>query len=168
MRDSSPETNTGPYLVCEKFEFGIFHCPCSSLGVSDGRAISDEYRTQTVRFRSYLLPVLLTLLNWSTAVRRSGGEIVMRPFDVRHANSDLKKAGLYAQGVGVNTRIVMEHTSIYWKPIALTLKKAGFFVFVVNAMLIHDFRDNTNIEEIRRLMAQSTTGGQFIRFRKFT
>ena len=92
----------------------------------------------------------------------------MRPFDVRHANSDLKKAGLYAQGVGVNTRIVMEHTSMYWKPIALTLKKAGFFVFVVNAMLIHDFRDNTNIDEIRRLMAQSTTGGQFIRFRKFT
>lgn len=68
----------------------------------------------------------------------------------------------------MNTRIVMEHTSMYWKPIALTLKKAGFFVFVVNAMLIHDFRDNTNIEEIRRLMAQSTTGGQFTRFRKFT
>lgn len=68
MRDSSPETNTGPYLVCEKFEFGIFHCPCSLLGVSDGRAISDEYRTQTVRFRSYWLPVLLTLLNWSAMV----------------------------------------------------------------------------------------------------
>ena len=69
MRDSSPETNTGPYLVCEKFEFGIFHCPCSLLGVSDGRTISDEYRTQTVRFRSYWLPVLLTLLNWSTTMR---------------------------------------------------------------------------------------------------
>ena len=69
MRDSSLETNTGPYLVCEKFEFGIFHCPCSLLGVSDGRAISDEYRTQTVRFRSYWLPVLLTLLNWSTTMR---------------------------------------------------------------------------------------------------
>ena len=68
----------------------------------------------------------------------------------------------------MNTRIVMEHTSIYWKPIALTLKKAGFFVIVVNAMLINDFRDNTNIEEIQRLLAHSTTGGQFIRFRKFT
>lgn len=56
-------------MVCEKFEFGIFHCPCSLLGVSDGRAISDEYRTQTVRFRSYWLPVLLTLLNWSTTMR---------------------------------------------------------------------------------------------------
>ena len=60
---------TALYLVCEKFEFGIFHCPCSLLGVSDGRAISDEYRTQTVRFRSYWLPVLLTLLNWSTTMR---------------------------------------------------------------------------------------------------
>lgn len=71
LRDSSPETNTGPYLVCEKSEFGIFHCPCSLLGVSDGRAISYEYRTQTVRFRSYLLPVLLTLLNWSTSFSSS-------------------------------------------------------------------------------------------------
>ena len=40
-------------------------------------------------------------------------------------------------------RIVMEHTSTYWRPITLTLKEAGFFVSVVNAMLIHDFSDNT-------------------------
>ena len=65
LRDSSPETNTGPYLVCEKFEFGIFHCPCSLLGVSDGRVISSEYWTQTVWFCSYQPHVLLTLLNWS-------------------------------------------------------------------------------------------------------
>ena len=37
----------------------------------------------------------------------------------------------------------MEHTSTYWRPIALTLKEAGFFVSIVNAMLIHDFSDNT-------------------------
>lgn len=43
LRDSGPETNTGPYLVCEKLEFGIFHCPCSLLGVNDGRVISSEY-----------------------------------------------------------------------------------------------------------------------------
>ena len=52
-------------MVCEKFEFGIFHCPCSLLGISDGRVISNEYRTQTVRFCSYQPYVLLTLLNWS-------------------------------------------------------------------------------------------------------
>ena len=104
----------------------------------------------------------------TVAVRRPGGEILMHPFDVRHTNSDLKKLVSTLKKLGEDIRVVMEHTSMYWKPIALTLKKAGFFVFVVNAMLIHDFRDNTNIEEIRRLMAQSTTGGQFIRFRKFT
>lgn len=37
----------------------------------------------------------------------------------------------------------MEHTGMYWRPIALALKEAGFFVSVVNAMLIHDFSDNS-------------------------
>lgn len=79
----------------------------------------------------------------TVAVRRPGGEIVMRPFDVRHTNSDLKKLVSTLKELGGDIRIVMEHTSMYWRPIALTLKKAGFFVSVVNAMLIHDFSDNT-------------------------
>lgn len=32
---------------------------------------------------------------------------------------------------------------MYWRPIALALKEAGFFVSVVNAMLIHDFCNNS-------------------------
>ena len=103
MRDSSPETNTGPYLVCEKFEFGIFHCPCSLLGVSDGRAISDEYRTQTVRFRSYWLPVLLTLLNWSTT---------MRPFCPQFEIFRLEKnAMLTLEWIGKN-KVVNHHQEV--------------------------------------------------------
>lgn len=103
MRYSGPETNTGPYLVCEKFEFGIFHCPCSLLGVSDGRAISDEYRTQTVRFRSYLLPVLLTLLNWSTT---------MRPFCPQFEIFRLEKnAMLTLEWIGKN-KVVNHHQEV--------------------------------------------------------
>ena len=103
MRDSSPETNTGPYLVCEKFEFGIFHCPCSLLGVSDGRTISDEYRTQTVRFRSYWLPVLLTLLNWSTT---------MRPFCPQFEIFRLEKnAMLTLEWIGKN-KVVNHHQEV--------------------------------------------------------
>lgn len=79
----------------------------------------------------------------TVAVRRPGGEIVLRPFDVRHTNSDLKKLTSTLKKLGGDIRIVMEHTSTYWRPIALTLKEAGFFVSVVNAMLIHDFSDNT-------------------------
>ena len=106
MRDSSPETNTGPYLVCEKFEFGIFHCPCSLLGVSDGRTISDEYRTQTVRFRSYWLPVLLTLLNWSTT---------MRPFCPQFEIFRLEKnAMLTLEWIGKN-KVVNHHQEVSFR-----------------------------------------------------
>ena len=37
----------------------------------------------------------------------------------------------------------MEHTGMYWRPIATTLKEAGFYVSVVNAILIHNFSDNS-------------------------
>ena len=84
----------------------------------------------------------------TVAVRRPGGEIALRPFEVHHTNSDLKKLASTLKKLGGDIRIVMEHTSTYWRPIALTLKEAGFFVSVVNAMLIHDFSDNT----IRKLM----------------
>ncbi len=44
---------------------------------------------------------------------------------------------------GGEIRVVVEHTGMYWRPVALALKSAGFFVSVVNAMLIHDFSDNS-------------------------
>ena len=37
----------------------------------------------------------------------------------------------------------MEHTGVYWYPIARALNEAGFFVSIVNAILIHDFSDNS-------------------------
>ena len=74
----------------------------------------------------------------TVAVRRPGGEIVLRPFEVHHTNSDLKKLASTLKKLGGDIRIVMEHTSTYWRPITLTLKEAGFFVSVVNAMLIHN------------------------------
>lgn len=90
----------------------------------------------------------------TVAVRRPGGEIVLRPFEVHHTNSDLKKLASTLKKLGGDIRIVMEHTSTYWRPIALTLKEADFFVSVVNAMLIHDFSDNT----IRKLKTDRADG----------
>ena len=56
----------------------------------------------------------------TVAVRRPGGEIVLRPFEVHHMNSDLKKLASTLKKLGGDIRIVMEHTSTYWRPIALT------------------------------------------------
>lgn len=77
------------------------------------------------------------------AVRRPGGEVVMEPFEVQHTAAGI--AGLVSKlsAVDGEVRVVMEHTGMYWRPVAMALKQAGFFVSVVNAILIHRFSDNS-------------------------
>lgn len=77
------------------------------------------------------------------AVRRPGGEVVCLPFEVKHTTSALKDLTRNLKQIGGEIRIVMEHTGIYWYPIARTLHEAGFFVSIVNAILIHNFSDNS-------------------------
>ena len=77
------------------------------------------------------------------AVRRPGGKVVMLPFEVKHTASGLEQLVAKLKTLDGTIRVVMEHTGMYWRPIALTLKHAGFFVSIVNAMLIHRFSDNS-------------------------
>lgn len=77
------------------------------------------------------------------AVRRPGGEVALTPFQVEHDASGLSGLIKTLRGISGDIRVVMEHTGMYWRPIALALKDAGFFVSVVNVMLIHDFSDNS-------------------------
>jgi transposase len=79
----------------------------------------------------------------TVAVRRPGGEIVLTPFPVNHNVCELKELVETLRNIGGNIRIVMEYTGMYWRPIAHVLKEAGFFVSIVNAILIHNFSDNT-------------------------
>ena len=71
----------------------------------------------------------------TVAVRRPGGEIVMMPFVVLHTAEDLAELTNTLRSIGGEIRVVMEHTGMYWRPIALALKEAGFFVSVVNAII---------------------------------
>ena len=77
------------------------------------------------------------------AVRRPGGQIVLPPIQVGHTAGELNQLVERLRGIGGNIRIIMEHTGMYWRPIAYVLKEAGFFVSVVNAILIHNFSDNS-------------------------
>lgn len=79
----------------------------------------------------------------TVAVRRPGGEVVLPPFCVHHNAPELFKLVETLRGIEGNIRVVMEHTGMYWRPIAHTLKESGFFVSVVNAMLIHNFSNNS-------------------------
>ena len=53
------------------------------------------------------------------AVRRPGGEVIRTPFKVEHDVDGLKSLIAALNSIGGNIRIVMEHTGMYWRPIAL-------------------------------------------------
>ena len=72
----------------------------------------------------------------TVAARRPGGEVVLLPFDVEHTAEGLKKLVAKLRQLDGEIRIVMEHTGMYWRPIAMTLKEVGFYVSVVNAILM--------------------------------
>lgn len=77
------------------------------------------------------------------AVMRPFGEVVVSPFEVGHTASELGKLARMLQSLDGETRVVMEYTGNYYQPIARLLHEEGFFVSVVNAMLIHAYGNNT-------------------------
>ena len=77
------------------------------------------------------------------AVMRPFGEIVVTPYEVRHTDSELGELAKLLRSLDGETRIVMESTGNYHTPIARALYDAGFYVSVVNAMLIHDYKNNS-------------------------
>lgn len=47
------------------------------------------------------------------SVLRPFGEVVAKPFEVRHTGSELKALANYLKSLGGETRVVMEHTGRY-------------------------------------------------------
>ena len=76
-------------------------------------------------------------------VMRPFGEIVVTPYEVCHTDSDLSELVKLLRSLDGETRIVMESTGNYHTPIAWALYDAGFYVSVVNAMLVHDYKNNS-------------------------
>ena len=77
------------------------------------------------------------------AVMRPFGEIVAKPFEVRHTASELKQLAHYLKSLDGEVRVVLEYTGRYYQPIARYLHNAGIFVSAVHAKLIHDYGNNT-------------------------
>lgn len=77
------------------------------------------------------------------AVMRSGGEEVFKPFEVHHTGHDLTLLSDKLKSLGGETRVVMEATGSYHLPIAWLLNHAGFYVSVVNPILIHGYGNNS-------------------------
>lgn len=79
----------------------------------------------------------------TVAVMRPLGEIVILPFDVLHTASELKALVDQLKSLDGETRVVMEHTGNYHLAIASVLHNAGLYVSAVNAMLVHNYGNNS-------------------------
>ena len=79
----------------------------------------------------------------TVAAKGFGGEILLQPFEVQHNKEALEALIKVLNGLPGEVRVVMEHTANYWRPVASMLQSAGYFISVVNAILIHDYKDNS-------------------------
>ena len=77
------------------------------------------------------------------AVMRPFGEVVVSPFEVRHTANELSELAGLLKSLDGETRVVMESTGNYHAPVAWLLHGAGLYVSVVNAMLVHDYGNNS-------------------------
>ena len=77
------------------------------------------------------------------SVLRPLGEVVAKPFVVRHTSEELKELADSLKQLKGETRVVMEHTGRYYEPVARTLCEAGLFVSAVNPKLIKDYGNNS-------------------------
>lgn len=77
------------------------------------------------------------------AVMRPFGEVVLPPFEVGHTVSELSRLADQLKSLDGETRVVMESTGNYHTPVATLLAGNGLYVSVVNAMLVHDYGNNS-------------------------
>ena len=77
------------------------------------------------------------------SVMRPFGEVVAKPFTVRHTGSELKELADYLKSLDGETRIIMAHTGRYYEPVAQFLHDAGLYVSAVNPKLIKDYGNNS-------------------------
>ena len=77
------------------------------------------------------------------AVMRPFGEVVVSPFEVHHTANELSELAGLLKRLDGETRVVMESTGNYHAPVAWLLHDAGLYVSVVNAMLVHDYGNNS-------------------------
>lgn len=79
----------------------------------------------------------------TVAVVRPFGEVVAKPYEVRHTSSELSELAERLKSLEGETRVVLEHTGRYYEPVAQMLHDAGIFVSAVNPLLIKEYGNNS-------------------------
>lgn len=73
------------------------------------------------------------------------GEIVCRPFEIKHAEKDLESLDSLLKKLDGEIRIIMEATGIYHLPILTFLEEKGYFVSVINPFAMKKYAKDNSI-----------------------
>ena len=79
----------------------------------------------------------------TVAIYQPGDQVVLKPCDFRHTQSDIRSLIGIIQELKGETKVCMEHTGRYYEPVASWLSDAGIFVSAVNPILIKEFGDDS-------------------------
>ena len=79
----------------------------------------------------------------TVAVMRPSGETLIPPYEVCHTIDELNALAQRLKGLDGETRVVIEATGNYHAPIAWWLHDSGFYVSVINPVLMHNYGNNS-------------------------
>ena len=95
------------------------------------------------------------------AVLQSKLKVVMKPFEVQHTSEGFAVLAEKLNGLGGETRIVMEHTGRYYESFAMSMHQAGFFVSAVNPLLIKNYQDGITVRKVKTDKADAVKIARF-------
>ena len=95
------------------------------------------------------------------AILQSKLKVVMKPFEVQHTSEGFAALSEKLNGLGGETRIVMEHTGRYYESFAMSMHQAGFFVSAVNPLLIKNYQDGITVRKVKTDKADAVKIARF-------
>lgn len=75
------------------------------------------------------------------------GVVIAKPFEVNHAENELRKLARFLKRVSGDTKVIMESTGNYNIQVADNLHDEGIFVAVVNPILIANYDANITVRK---------------------
>ena len=97
----------------------------------------------------------------TVAVLGAKRKVVMKPFEVPHTSDGFAGLAERLNGLGGETRIVMEHTGRYYESFAMSMHRAGFFVSAVNPLAIKDYLEDISVRKVKTDKADALKIAQF-------
>ena len=98
----------------------------------------------------------------TVSILRPMGETVKAPFEIQHTHHDLDSLVSLIKNLDGDTRIVLESTGKYHRPVLNHLVNEGFFVSEVNPKLIKDYGNAGN--SLRRVKSDSKDSVRIAQF----